>query len=182
MIIATCDHKKHHALKFLIFAALFCLIGLQIGHTQEDDMKRADFQISIDAQPIIFTAPPILTDGVWLVPLESFAKQLGLKVEYPEGEEMLVLCGGTESELCVPFQLQDSEKGAIDIDGVTYARPTSIAEPFGFEIYETSPNRLEVIQTMRLAPEFTLPDLQGTQRNLRDFRGKKTLLYVWGSW
>ena len=73
-------------------------------------MKRADFQISIDAQPIIFTAPPILTDGVWLVPLESFAKQLGLKVEYPEGEEMVVLCGGTESELCVPFQLQRQRK------------------------------------------------------------------------
>ena len=42
-------------------------------------MKRVDFQISIDAQPVVFTAPPILKDGVWLVPLESFAERLGIK-------------------------------------------------------------------------------------------------------
>ena len=39
-----------------------------------------------------------------------------------------------------------------------------------------------MILAMHLAPEFTLPDLEGTSKHLRDFRGKKTLLYVWGSW
>ena len=182
MIVSTWDHKLHHTLKFLIFAALLCVIGLQMGNTQEDDMKRADFQILIDAQPILFTAPPLLKDGVWLVPLEDFAKQLGLKVEYPEGEKIVVLCGGTESELCVPLRFQDSKNGAVDISGIMYARPASITEPFSFEIYRVSSNRFEVIQPMHLAPEFTLPDLQGTQRHLRDFRKKKTFLYVWGSW
>ena len=153
-----------------------------MGNTQEDNMKDADFQISIDTQPIVFTAPPILKDGVWLVPLERFAKQLGLKVEYPEGEKIVVLCGGTESEICVPLQFQDSKNGVVDINGVTYAQPASITEPFGLEIYRISSNRLEVIQPMHLASEFTLPDLQGTPRSLQDFRGKKTLLYVWGSW
>ncbi len=145
-------------------------------------MQHADFQISIDAQPVVFTVPPILKDGVWLVPLESFAKRLGLKVEYSQGEEMVVLCGETESELCVPLRFQDSKDGVVDIKGVVYVQPASVTEPFGFEIYSSASNRLEVIPPMQLAPEFTLPDLQGTQRHLRDFRGKKTLLYVWGSW
>ena len=172
----------HHTLKFLIFAILFCVIGLRIGDTQGDDMKRTDFQISIDAQPVIFTAPPVLKAGVWWVHLEHFAKQLGLKVEYPEGEKMVILCGEAESERCVPLRFQDNKNGVVDINGITYARPESITVPFGFEIYRRASNRLEVIQPMHLAPEFTLPDLQGIQRHVRDFRGKKTLLYVWGSW
>lgn len=44
---------------------------------------------------------------------------------------MVVLCGGTESERCVPLQFQDSEDGAIEVEGVTYARLVSIAVPFG---------------------------------------------------
>ena len=35
-------------------------------------MKSVDFQVSIDAQPLTFTAPPILKDGVWLVPVATF--------------------------------------------------------------------------------------------------------------
>lgn len=182
MTTATWNHKMLHTLKFFIFSALLCVIGVQMGNTQESDMKSTNFQISIDAQPVVFTAPPILKDGVWLVPLESFAKRLGLKVEYPEGEKMAVLCRETESERCVPLRFQDSKDGIIDVNGVIYARPTSVTEPFGFEIYSISSNRLEVIQPMHLAPEFTLPDLWGTEKHLRNFRGKKTLLYVWGSW
>jgi len=32
------------------------------------------------------------------------------------------------------------------------------------------------------APDFTLPDLQGKQHRLSDFRGKKILLVTWASW
>lgn len=182
MIIPTWNHKMQHALRLVMLAAWSCVIGLQIGSTEVDSIEKDKFQISVDAQPIKFTTPPVLKDDLWLVPLDHFAKRLGLKVEYPEGEEMVVLCGAAESEICVPLRLQDSKNGAIDIDGITYAQPVSVAEPFGFEIYEISPNKLEVMQPMHLASEFTLPDLQETPRSLRDFRGKKTLLYVWGSW
>ena len=182
MIITTWNDNRCRALTLLMFTALFYGMGLQVGTTQEDDMQRDNFQISIDAQRLTFIAQPILKDDIWLVPLEGFAEHLGLKVEYPEGEKMVVLCGGTESELCVPLQFQDGKDGVVAIDGVAYARPARVAEPFGFNIYEASPDRLEVIQSSHLAPEFTLPDLQGTPRRLRDFRGKKTFLYVWGSW
>ncbi len=172
----------YYAVRFAMLVVLFCMIDLQIGDTDANKMKTDNFQISVDAQPVSFTKPPVLKDGVWLVPLEQFAERLGVKVEYPEGEKVVVLCGGTESELCVPLQFQNGKSGAIDIDGINYARPASVAEPFGFELYKTSPNAIEVIQPEHLAPEFTLPDLQDTPRHLRDFRGKKTLLYVWGSW
>lgn len=174
----------------MLTTALFCAVDLRVGLAEAENMSREDFQITIDAQRVVFAAPPVLREGKWFVPLEPFAKQLGLKVEYPEGAKMAVLCGGGASELCVPLEFQDialkatigSHKGVVDIDGVTYVQPARVTEPFGFEIYEVSANRLEVIQPMDLAPEFTLPDLEGTPRRLRDFRGKKTLLYVWGSW
>lgn len=166
----------------MLVAALTCTVGIGMGLTEEGNMNKQDFQISIGAQRITFAAPPILEDGNWFVPLEPFAKRLGLKVEYPEGAKMVVLCGGVASELCVPLEFQDSGKGVVDMDGVTYVQPVLVAEPFGFEVYEVSANRLEVVQPMRLAPEFTLPDLEGMPKRLRDFRGKKTLLYVWGSW
>ena len=164
----------------MLAAGLFCAVGLRVGVTEERNMNKEDLQITIDARHVTFTASPILKDGKWFVPLEPFAKQLGLKVEYPEGEKMAVLCGDVTSELCVPLEFQDTD--IVDMDGVTYVQPARVTEPFGFEIYEVSANRLEVIQPMHLAPEFTLLDLEGTPRNLRDFRGKKTLLYVWGSW
>ncbi|RKU08911.1 hypothetical protein C6503_22655 [Candidatus Poribacteria bacterium] len=166
----------------LILVILFFMMGAQIGFTGEDGMKKGDFQVSVDAQRIEFTKLPIFKDGAWLVPLEPFAEQLGLKIEYPKGAKMVVLCGGVASELCVPLQFQNSEEGVVDIDGVTYVQPAHLAKTFGFEIYKASANTLEVIQPTRLASEFTLPDLEGNPRHLKEFRGKKTFLYVWGSW
>jgi len=32
------------------------------------------------------------------------------------------------------------------------------------------------------APDFTLPDMNGRQHSLKDFRGKKVLLITWASW
>ena len=183
MILAISIRRLGVIVGFIMLTVgLFCAVGLRIGLTEEGNMNREDLQITIDAQRVTFAAPPILREGNWFVPLEPFAKQLGLKVEYPEGAKMVVLCGGVTSELCVPLEFQDSAKGVVDVDGVTYVQPARVTEPFGFEIYEVSANQLEVIQPMHLAPEFTLLDLEGTPRRLRDFRGKKTLLYVWGSW
>ena len=182
MIIAAASIRKFRSVvKLSALTVLFCVIGVQMGFTERDGMKKADFQVSVDARRVEFTTPPVFKNGAWLVPLEPFAERLALKVEYPEGAEIVVLCGGVESELCVPLKFQD-DGGVVDIDGVTYVKPAHIAKPFGFEIYEVSTDRLEIIHPTRLAPEFTLPDLTGTPRNLRDFRGKKTFLYVWGSW
>jgi hypothetical protein len=159
----------------LIFTTCVLLsfaIGLQAAPVKK-------LQISIDSQLVTFASAPIFKNGAWLVPLEPFCKQLELKVEYPDGEKMAVLCGSGESELCVPLQFGES---AFNIDGVTYAKLESITAPFGFEIYKVSETELEVVRPEHLAPKFTLYDLDEMPRRLQDFRGKKTLLYIWGSW
>ncbi|MDE0637624.1 MAG: redoxin domain-containing protein [Candidatus Poribacteria bacterium] len=148
-------------------------VGLQAAPVKK-------LQISIDNQLVTFTSTPIFKNGVWLVPIESICQQLGLKIETPDGGEMVVICGeGEEADLCVPLQFGAS---AFDIDGVIYAKLENITEPFGFEIYKASETELEIVRPEQLAPQFTLPDLDGTPKRLQDFRGKKTLLYIWGSW
>ena len=32
------------------------------------------------------------------------------------------------------------------------------------------------------APDFTLKSLEGRQVSLSDYRGKKTIVFMWGSW
>ncbi len=139
----------------------------------------SDFKVSIDSTLISFSANPMLKDGAWFVPIETVCEQLGLKVETPDGGEMVVICGGGELELCVPLQLG---KSAFSVDNVIYAKLEDITEPFGFEIYKATETELEIIRPEQLAPQFTLRDLENNPKRLREFRGKKVLLYIWGSW
>jgi len=151
---------------------LSCAIGLQAAPVK-------NLQISLDNQLISFSINPIFKNGAWFVPLEDLCKQLELKVEYPDSGEIVVICGSGESDLCVPLRFGEE---ALSIDSITYATPASITEPFGFEIYKASESQFEIIRPEQLAPQFTLPDLDDTPKHLKDFRGKKTLLYIWGSW
>ncbi len=147
-------------------------IALQAAQTDK-------IQILIDNQPATFTPAAISKDGVWLVPIEPFCEQLGLKVEYPDDAEMAVICGEGEAELCVPINFGED---VFSINNVNYAKIETITKPFGYEIYKSSETQLEVIHPEQLAPKFTLPDLEDNSRPLKSFRGKKTLLYIWGSW
>ncbi len=175
--------RTHHRLTGLVClitaAAVLLYAGKGVG---EETMTNVDFHISVESQRVPFTNPPIFEAGRWLVPLERFAGHLGLKVEYPENSGQAVLCGGVDSELCVPLRLEGAESDVVERAGVRYVEPTRVTAPFGFKTYETETHGIEVYHPSQLAPEFTLPDLTGTQRALSDFRGKKTLLYVWGSW
>jgi peroxiredoxin len=39
-----------------------------------------------------------------------------------------------------------------------------------------------VSPTAGIAPDFTLPDLEGRLHSLRDYRGRKVFLCSWASW
>jgi len=152
--------------------------------------------ILIDNQPVKLKLPPFLKDGKWLVPLESFSELIGAKVEYPKGTDTAIICGianaASDEELCVQLKFDNGTADAVWIDGIAYALPSAIVEPFGFRIHRASSNRIEIVGGNRmigqeisaghLAPDFTLPDLNGKPRRLSDFQGKKTLLYLWASW
>ena len=135
--------------------------------------------VSIDNKAIDFPSPPILKDRQWLVPLNTICQKLGLTVKSQEEQNMLVICGTGDSELCVPLQL---DTDVFHIDGMNYTNIEKITKPFGFEIYRYSKDKIEIIQSGQLAMSFTLPDLNDIPVQLQDFRGKKTLLYIWGSW
>ena len=161
--------------KLILTTCVVLSIAMGLSASPANDLK-----VAIDSKQISFSTSPILKDGTWLVPIDTLCKELGLKVEIPEGGEMVVICSGEgDSDLCVPLQLSES---AFSIDNVLYAQLKDIAEPFGFEIYKTTETELEIVRPEQLAPIFTLPDLEDTPRRLQDFRGKKTLLYIWGSW
>ena len=146
--------------------------------------------VFIDGKPVTFTSPPLLKDGILLVPLESFSERIGAKVDYPEGAEIAVVC---QDERCISLKFGDVTRGALLVNGIVYASPAAFAEPFGFQIKTRSPNLIEIVKgglkmtgtgniAGQLASDFILPDLEGTPRRLSEFRGRKTLLYLWASW
>lgn len=133
--------------------------------------------VSIDNQPIDFTAHAILKNSEWLLKLDTITQKLGLTVKTEQ--DILVVCGSGDSELCVPLQVNTD---VFHIDGSNYTKLKNITQPFGYQIYRYSKDKIEIIRPEQLAPSFTLPDLNGIPVRLQDFQGKKTLLYIWGSW
>ena len=41
---------------------------------------------------------------------------------------------------------------------------------------------LKIPQIGQLAPDFTLPTLDGETKSLHDYRGKKLIVFMWASW
>ena len=135
--------------------------------------------VSIDNQVIDFPSPAILKDSEWLVPLDPICQKLGLTVKSQENQNMLVICSAGDSELCVPLQF---DTDVFHSDGSNFTKLENITQPFGCQIYRYSKDKVEIVRTKQLAPSFTLPDLNDIPTQLKGFQGKKTLLYIWGSW
>ena len=154
------------------------ILIMSIGITANAEPIRK-FMVSIDNQIIDFASPAILKDSEWLVPLDPICEKLGLTIKSEEEQNMLVICGTGDSELCVPLQL---DTDVFHIDGSNYTKLKNITQPFGYQIYRYSKDKIEIIRPGQLAPSFTLPDLNDIPVRLQDFQKKKTLLYIWGSW
>lgn len=174
----------------LFFVLAAGLVPTQAGAEAQKGTSMGKLTVLLDGHPVVLTPPPLRKDDGWLVPLESFCQVIGAKVEYPGESGMAVVC---QADRCVPLKIGDIEAGAIEIDGGVYASPAVVVEPFGFQIQAQSSDRIEIVTggvqmkdtgktAGRLAHDFTLTALDGAARRLSDFRGKKTLLYIWGSW
>lgn len=94
----------------------------------------------------------------------------------PEG-----LCRG---EACVPLpgdgSWTDSE-GRIDIAAFARREGRPLVRDEQHGIWAFGP-RAQQEQTDELAPDFTLPDIDGELHSLADYRGRKVFLYTWGSY
>lgn len=85
----------------------------------------------------------------------------------PEG-----LCRG---ESCVPFPVTE---GRIDLA----AFAERLGQPFACEGDIWAFGEPRRAAGSLLAPDFTLPDLDGDRHSLSQYRGKKVLLVSWASW
>jgi len=96
----------------------------------------------------------------------------------PEG-----LCRG---DVCVPVRdrSQVLMDGRVDLRGVADA----LRRPFAFEpdgpiavVGDAAEERATASASLR-APDFTLPDIDGTPVRMSDFAGRKRLLIAWATW
>lgn len=121
-------------------------------------------------------------NDLWIVPAD-LPRVNGFELK-PEGACL--------DELCVPV-LQDRDSELLVIrSGQKWFNVTELArslqQPFvaDHEQRVWSLGEIPVTRTRFLnaavAPDFALPDRQGTLVRLSDFRGKKVLLVTWASW
>jgi len=96
----------------------------------------------------------------------------------PEG-----LCRG---EVCVPRRDGDGLLVDDKIDLAAFAavmrRPLAYDADAAIAVLADAPDEHAAAFDARVAPEWTLPDLDGTPVSSSDFVGRKKLLVAWASW
>ena len=96
------------------------------------------------------------------------------------------LCRG---DLCVPVP-RDAEAalvradGALDLAAVARLRAQEVVRDDGgtLWVFDQPGAVQESVRASLLAPDFTLPDLDGREHSLSAHRGRKVLLASWASW
>ena len=129
-----------------------------------EEGQSLDIQATVSSDAVRF-APDALSDA------------LGWKLK-PEG-----LCCG---EVCVPIRDRDAlvVDGAVDLAVFASAlgRPLALDAAEGAAAIGTAATDLASQLATLLAPDFTLPDLEGKLHSLSEHRGKKVLLIAYASW
>ena len=117
-------------------------------------------------------------DRLW-VPLEDLERATGWTAK-TEG-----LCRG---EICVPVPAGQTwlDGAARRLDVAAFAAHLGHAvardDERGVWAFGPPADRGAAGAGPVVAPDFRLPDLDGKQHALSDYRGKKVLLYCWSSW
>jgi|DewCreStandDraft_5_1066085.scaffolds.fasta_scaffold00849_21 hypothetical protein len=117
-------------------------------------------------------------DELWL-PLPELASATGWELK-PEG-----VCRG---ELCVPLP-QGREGEFLRGDQFNLAalarllgQPVARDEAGSVWCFGEATDALRGRLESLIAPDFTLPDLEGRSHSLSHYRGRKVLLFTWASW
>jgi hypothetical protein len=94
--------------------------------------------------------------------------------------------GLCKDDICVPT---GGQPGLVSNDGVDLAGfANAVRRPLAIDLDEhaaclgvSASDRSAQLASLT-APDFTLPDLNGTRHSLSDYRGKKVLLVAYASW
>jgi hypothetical protein len=117
-----------------------------------------------------------------LIPLDDLERATGWTAK-PEG-----LC---RSEICVPVPADrqaewlDGEPRRLDFAAFAAHLGHAVARDEARGVWSFGPPADRGAASASgpvAAPDFRLPDLDGTLHSLSDYRGKKVLLYCWASW
>jgi hypothetical protein len=113
-------------------------------------------------------------DGLWMSPVDA-EKVTGWTLK-PEG-----MC---RDDLCVP--LPASAVGTNEVDLAAFwtklGGPVVSSETHDVWALGAPPEERNAALEGLEAPDFTLPDVDGTPRKLSELRGKKVFLATWASW
>ncbi len=115
--------------------------------------------------------------GALWVPLDELAPATGWEIK-PEGA-----CRG---EVCVPLPAGAGwvVEGRFNLSALAahLGQPVLHDAATGTWAFgESAGARRESLLSLQ-APDFTLPDLEGKQHSLSDYRGRKVFLASWASW
>jgi hypothetical protein len=117
-------------------------------------------------------------EELWLAPSEL--EHVGWTLE-PEG-----LCRGP---LCVPIPPARRPEfvradGAVNLAALARHRGQAVVHDAERGVWVCGPagELRDATRRSLLAPDFTLPDLDGRLHSLSQFRGRKVLLNSWASW
>ena len=117
-------------------------------------------------------------DGLW-VPTADLERSTGwlLKAE-----------GACKGEVCVPIPPRREQEfvrpGMFNFSALARHLGEPVVRELrrnAWAVGEPAETRNEALRSLE-APDFTLPDLDGTPHTLSNYRGRKVLLVSWASW
>jgi hypothetical protein len=166
----------------LCLVAVLCLAGFR---SAEGTQRMKELQLVLDGESLGLM--PLRDGDRILVPAEAFAASVGAEMKRLTEQGPLSICRG---DLCIPLDRDGAE--TVEVNGTIYAPIEAFAGPLELQ-WTTSSDRLQVWSAARsaeegsgvgdLAPDIELPGLLSTERvSLSQFRGRRTVFFVWASW
>jgi hypothetical protein len=92
--------------------------------------------------------------------------------------------GACRDEVCVPLSTGLARDGEVDVAGFWRHTGHPVLHDVAGSVWllaEGATARRSALESLQ-APDFMLPDLEGTQHTLSEYRGKKVFLATWASW
>jgi hypothetical protein len=113
-------------------------------------------------------------DGLWLAAADAEAAT-GWSLK-PEG-----MC---QDDICVPLPAQMARDGSVDLAAFWRHLRNPVVHDAARETFVlgTGADARNASLATLTAPDFELPDLDGTSHRLADLRGNKVFLTTWASW
>jgi len=165
-------------IQILLYAAMICLPAATALFAAETGRRTViyDDRTTEVAPP----APALSADDLW-VTLEDLKLATGFVIK-PQG-----VC---RDELCFPIPKARSSAFLSKQGSITWFNLSEFArllrQPVAREkevwYFGPRPDVQNAFISSFAAPDFKLPDMNGREHSLSDFRGKKVLLLTWASW